>query len=154
MLNTGLPSVETFSKLRTIIKKMTHVKQLIFLLSLAALPAHAGYIAAKEPLCITLRSAKAYNNQDAAFNQDLIDRAACYLPAHHQEVTLLQEENGFVKVLLLKGHKMWALATAYQPEKPENPTDIQSKPLPQETTEFQPEEPQTWYQRLKAYLSL
>ncbi len=87
-----------------------------------AAPAWAGYIGANTPLCISERALKTYVNNaasgQAGFNQDLLDRASCYVELDGLEVSLLKENKEYVEVRLVSGHSAWAKKEAYSEEKP------------------------------------
>jgi len=85
-------------------------------------PAWAGFISANTPLCISEKALKTYVNNaksgQAGFNQDLLDRASCYVELDGLEVALLKKNKEYVEVKLKSGHSAWAKKEAYSEEKP------------------------------------
>lgn len=128
-------------------------------MSLAAVSdAHAGWVSAGSPLCITQSVMENYRAQAAAgevaFNNDLLDRAACYITQEGQEVLVTSKSGGLLEVKTPGGYKMWVVAADYSDEAPK--LDREEKEEAEEDMEVIAQtvaEKPTWYDKMKAYFS-
>lgn len=129
------------------------MKKTVLTLSLLAAPltTQADYVMENSPLCLTYRAAKAYAGNVAAgqmqFNQDLLDRAACYIQEDAAMVALTDTGKEFLQVQLPTGHKMWVENSFYKVgDLPEPAAEVGV------SAEDVAEKP-SWVGRIKGYLS-